>query len=177
MASGSKDGAVLWARRLISSACYPVSMSDTSPLSGGLIRDVARIAMKGMRSFERYAQSVCKPIHEIEIGDDLHDIQDAAILQARVSQPLNVLLPHHGGSPGQLLRKAEDRMKTFVERCTSPLLRERLGESRILSDQAESRPVMGHSILATVDRRYDDGDRFALPARKRRSSEHERSVE
>lgn len=108
---------------------------------------------------ELHAGGDHETVHEAEVRDRQHRIENRAIVQAELTEHVNVCLANLPGVPRQPLSPLEQ-----------PRIDRRRGESR------ERLGMMRDTIRASVRARYSDGDRLSLGARQRGGLEHDRLV-
>ena len=117
--------------------------------------------------FRHDAQPVGNAVHEIEIGDDDHDIENVLIGKACGPQTLHI---HHGyftRSVVQLPSEAEQGTVFFFQRYQCPLILLQGGDqSVIVRNSAEKLPVRYESVVAAVPGRHGSGQHFFPAATK-----------
>ena len=101
--------------------------------------------------FRHDTQPVGNAVHEIEISDDDHDIENVLIGKARGPQALHIRQGYFIWSVVQLPRDAEQGTVFFVQCCQRPVILLQGGDERVVArNGAEKLPVRYQSVVAPV---------------------------
>jgi len=123
-----------------------------------------------------HTQSVCEPVHEIEVRHDLACMQNGDVVESVFPQRGDVAFLHlrrrHREPNSVVNQRAFARRQSAVVRgknCSDDPL--------VTRDGAQCGTVVLDSILACVRRRHHHGDHLTIASGKRRPAEHDVAVE
>ena len=121
-------------------------------------------------------QSIGDAVDIVEVGGDLGNIVNIAVVEAMPPQLLDVGLIHIPGRTGQTLGKCDHSAVGRRERRLA-IVGSHLVSQRWVIDLGTEVVYMGlDSIRAAVGGRHNHGDHLALGAAQARLAEHQRGV-
>ncbi len=78
-------------------------------------------------------------------------MQDVHIGESDPAQGVEILLDQARRLQGQLLRVGEDSLAACIEARAAPILLDALEQRVVLQQSAQTAPVVGRSVVATVE--------------------------
>ena len=116
-------------------------------------------------SFEFDTQTVRDSINECEVGCDLADIEDSAVVESSLAKRFDIRFANTGRSAREALDVIEHRFVGVANRGRSIICGDRRHQRLVLGQLTKRGTMVVQSVVALIDGRHDHGDHFALRSR------------
>ncbi len=127
--------------------------------------------------FERDAQAIGQAIDVGEVADDLVDVENVALREARYLERLDVITCHGSRRACELFGIGQHGELPAGQACLAPIGGQLLNQGGIFDEPEQTCPVMHQSIVTAIERRNNHGDHLALGSPHVRLPVHDGAIQ